>query len=180
LLRYLRQDRILNLVSVVGAPCVGVILGKTRVVVVIDGDLLPNSDSRGNAQQERAQRKSNLHGFIPSYFGFAASGEPGSAVGQSPSLRTSDLGIRRGTGVRISGVSCGHVRIIVYLARLGISHSSSRPFRIVHLATGSSAGRVSGSRLRAASALKGNSKLSPGNEYPPRGLAAMSFRTSAR
>src|SRR5260370_16164349 len=36
LLRHLGQDRILNLVGVVGAPSVGVILGKTLAVVVVD------------------------------------------------------------------------------------------------------------------------------------------------
>src|ERR1700732_1967788 len=44
LLCHLSQDRILDLVGVVGSPCVGVIWGKTLAVVVVDRNCLSNSD----------------------------------------------------------------------------------------------------------------------------------------
>ena len=65
LLRYLRQDRVLDLVGVVRTPGIAVILRKARTVVIVDGNLLPHSNRGCDAHQHRAQRKSRFHGRHP-------------------------------------------------------------------------------------------------------------------
>src|ERR1035437_4534944 len=65
LLRYLRQDRVLDLAGVVRTPGIAVILRKARSVVIVDGKLLPHSNRACDAHQHRAQRRSRFHGRYP-------------------------------------------------------------------------------------------------------------------
>src|SRR5208337_561187 len=64
LLRNLRQDRVPDLVGVVGAPGVGVILRKTCAVVVIDRNLLREKRSRNKQEKSKYGQYSDFHQFL--------------------------------------------------------------------------------------------------------------------